>query len=62
MEVSHELAQINNKKPIWLQKPEGFTKQEYISFYKSLTNGWKDHVAFKHFSNITLANIQRDFI
>ncbi|KAG6513747.1 hypothetical protein ZIOFF_024083 [Zingiber officinale] len=37
-EVSHEWQQINKQKPIWLRKPEEITKEEYASFYKSLTN------------------------
>lgn len=49
-EVTTEMEELNKNKPIWMKKPEEVSKEDYASFYKSLSNDWEEHLAVKQFS------------
>jgi molecular chaperone HtpG len=49
-EVYHDYERINNTVPIWMKKKEDLSKEEYASFYKSISNDWEEHLHCIHFS------------
>ena len=45
----HEFEMMNTQKPIWLRDPKNITNDDYVAFYKSLTKGENEPLAWTHF-------------
>eukprot|EP00850_Spirogloea_muscicola_P003118 SM000012S25380 [mRNA] locus=s12:768168:772708:- [translate_table: standard] len=44
-----EVTFVWELKPIWMRNPEEVSADEYVAFYKGLTNDWEEPLAYKHF-------------
>lgn len=44
-----EWDQINKQKPIWMNKPEEVSEEDYAEFYKTIAGDWEKPLATKHF-------------
>merc|ERR1711959_510968 len=45
-----EWEQVNTQKAIWLRAKEDVTEEEYNEFYKSISKGYLDPLAYTHFN------------
>jgi molecular chaperone HtpG len=40
---------INKVRPIWTRDPADVSKNEYVNFYKAISNDWDEYLTYKHF-------------
>lgn len=49
-ETVSEFEELNTEKPLWLKKEDNVSKEEYVSFYKHISNDYDEYLKVKQFS------------
>lgn len=50
IESYDEWEQLNDQEPIWTRNSENINEEDYMKFYKNLTNNWSNYMESIHFS------------